>query len=255
MNFTKKLFSRATRSARDGGLGSGGAPRFAIATQLRSGQWTPTMSPRWTLIAVVTLAACSSNSAAESQGFSAGDAAVPSGAVETTGPPRDEPSYSSTVASNSTTVPAPTGAPDSIQGTIPFTPIVASDPVGLDETSDFGTGLTVRIIAAEAADVVSEFPGDVGGPSVILTLELANSSGAPIDLSATTVDLSFGDAVPAVPLNGPPSDPVAASLASGASESATYVFSVPEDQLASLVVTVKYSADAPTAVFAGSLEP
>ena len=46
-----------------------------------------------------------------------------------------------------------------------------SDPVGLDEPSDFGTGMTVRITSADVVDVVSALPGDVGGPSVVLTLE------------------------------------------------------------------------------------
>ena len=69
------------------------------------------------------------------------------------------------------------------------------------------------------------------------------------------MDLSFGDAVPGVPVQGPPSDPVGGSLAPGASAAGTYVFSVPDDQLSRIFVTVKYSADAPTAIFVGSIEP
>ncbi len=235
-----------------------------LETVARSGikpaRRTCSLLPVLTLMAAVVLAACSSDSAQGTQNPATEDVVASSDvpSSETTAAERSELDTATTVPplqTNSTTVPAPSGSVEAVDGTIPFSPIVMSDPVGLDEPSDFGTGVTVRISAAEAAEVVSALPGELGGPSVILTLEFSNSSDSPIDLDQTTVDLSFGDAVPGVPLTTSPSDPVGGVLEAGATTVGTYVFSVPEDELSRIVVTVKYSADAPTAVLIGGVEP
>ena len=232
---------------------AGGESHSGAKLAVRPERWTRSWFPGLAIVAVLALSACASNAVEESQELAAEGSAVPSGVVDAT-----ESAAQSSMSNNTTTIPAPpapNGSPDGANGTIPFTSIVMSAAVALDEPSDFGTGLTVRINEADTADVISVLPGELGGPSVILAIEFSNSSITPIDLSRTTVDLSFGDAVPGVPLTTPPSAPVAGSLAPASSALGTYVFSVPEDQLESIVVTVKYSADAPTAVFTGSIEP
>ncbi len=263
MNSRAPISSSVTTPSHNGWRGVvGGKPGSASGSSACAALRMCSLVAPLTLVAVVALAACSSSSIEDSDGLATQDVSVSSDTADPTDPSTtavQSPDLKNSTAvpapqGDSTTVPAPQGSGDGAEGTVPFTPIVTSAPVGFDEPSDFGTGLTVEISKAETANVVAALPGELGGPSVILTLEFSNSSGTPIDLNRTTVDLSFGDGVPGVPMTTPPSNPVVGSLAPDTSAFGNYVFSVPEDQLSRIVVTVKYSADAPTAVLEGSLE-
>ena len=132
MNFTTTLFSPVSRSPRREGLDTDGNSRSVAAPQLRAGRRMRSFSYHWALVAVVALAACSSNGVEEPQGSSAGDSTVPSGVAE----PADQ----TMEDNNSTSVPAPGGSSDGVAAednnstTVPA-PEGSSDGVAAENTS------------------------------------------------------------------------------------------------------------------------
>lgn len=127
------------------------------------------------------------------------------------------------------------------------------DAVRLDAEAPFGNGVVARISAIESTEVTSELPGEIGGPAVVLDLELVNGSEREISLDSVTVDLVDLDRAPLLPLTTSPADPLSGQLAPGASSTGRYVFSVPVGDRDDVLLTVKYSGDAPAVVLTGSL--
>ncbi|HEY8524543.1 MAG TPA: DUF4352 domain-containing protein [Acidimicrobiales bacterium] len=126
-------------------------------------------------------------------------------------------------------------------------------PVGLGDAADAGGGVEVRLRSVEPVEAEARLPGEVGGPAVAVTVEVANRSNDPVDLDLTTVDLATGDGVSAPPVFDPEREPLQGDLEPGDTRAATYVFTVAADQRSDISVRVRYAPDRPTVVFSGSV--
>lgn len=154
-------------------------------------------------------------------------------------------------------VPSPSPGTPSALGegrTQPVGTVRTEPPVGLDETGDFGTGLTVRLTGVEPVQGVARAPGEIAGPALEVTVRATNDSTRPISLDGVIVFLSYGeDRTPATDF-GHGSAPLQGDLAAGSSASGTYVFAVPEDQRDDVRVEISYTGEAPTVAFEGSVD-
>jgi hypothetical protein len=145
---------------------------------------------------------------------------------------------------------APAGNIDQI---VPEAPVSTAPPVGLTDTADFGGQVSARIAQVNAVQATATLPGEVSGPAVAVTLEITNSSAQAIGLDSVTATLTDAAGNPASPIAADPSAPLSGVLDPGATNSGTYVFTVPADQRNPVTVTVNYSAGAPTLVFTGQV--
>jgi hypothetical protein len=136
---------------------------------------------------------------------------------------------------------------------VPVAPAKVNRPVALDETADFGTGLTVRLVDVEAVKGKAEGPGQIAGPALRVTLQARNESGKKVSLEGSVVDLSYGEGqTPGMRLRGPGTVEFPASVKSGGTAKGAYVFAVPEDQRYLIKVSMSYVASEPTVVFMGA---
>jgi hypothetical protein len=145
---------------------------------------------------------------------------------------------------------APAGNIDQI---VPEVPVTTAPAVALTDTADFGGQVTARISQVSAVQATATRPGEVSGPAVAVTVEIANGSGAPIGVDAVTVTLTDAGGNPATSISTTPAAPLQGVLDAGTTKSGTYVFTVPADQRNPVTVTVNYSSGAPTLVFTGQV--
>ena len=170
--------------------------------------------------------------------------------------PATSPPTSEQVA-DTASAPASTEAADSTAAqtlvTVPVDTVAVLDPIPLDETGDFGTGLAVRLIDIEAIDGEARTQGEVAGPALRVTVEVTNNSNEPISLERTQVDVTSGnDRTPGIVLSGSGTAPFPASVAPGASTTGTVVFIVPLDQRDVVQVAVTQTTGTPIVVFEGT---
>lgn len=131
-------------------------------------------------------------------------------------------------------------------------PAEVRDPVGLDDRTRFGIGLTARVVDVEAVRGRARGPGEIAGPALRVTVRARNVSSSRIPLDNTLVDMSYGSRrTPGVMLTGPGAKPFPASIAAGESATGRYVFNIPPRHRDRVRVSLTYSAEVPTAVFAG----
>lgn len=170
-------------------------------------------------------------------------------------PPR--PSDPPTAMPDGSPIPTPRlGAPDTIgEGkTEAAAPVSIKPAVGLDETGDFGTGLTVQLTDIEAVQGVARAPGEIAGPALEVTVEAVNESTEAVSLDGVIVFLSYGeDRIPATDFGGG-SAPLGGNLAAGTAATGTYVLAVPEEQRDDVRVEISYTGEAPTVAFIGSAD-
>ena len=203
----------------------------------------PVTATRWlrpaaVAVVVATLASCGAD------------------AAPAAGPVGDESGLGTDAVSEfdvSVATPLATGVPDAIYVTVPPVSPMIADPVPLAGPAESGDGVEVRVADHDAIDVVTRMPGEVGGPAVALTVEFANRSADPVDLGNVTVDLVLPGQVSAHQVTVEPADPVSGWLDAGQRLTGTYVFALSVEERSAVDLTVRYSANAPTLVFSGSL--
>ena len=155
--------------------------------------------------------------------------------------------------------PAPTGAagPATPQPTVPARPVRRLPPVplvGPDGAARPAEVGALRVDVLEIAPAVSagQGPGEVQGlDAVAVTVRWTNAGSSAVRLTDVVVDMSYGAAVPASPVSGPPSRPVTGSVRPGGTATGVYVFAVPTDQRRRVELSVSSGAALPRAVFAG----
>jgi hypothetical protein len=161
------------------------------------------------------------------------------------------------VATTTPTAPASSGVDDTAAPatlmTVPVDTVVVLDPIPLDETSDFGTGLNVRLVEIEAITGEARTQGEISGPALRVTVEVTNTTNQPFSLERTQVEVTYGeDRAPGIVLSGSGTMPFAVSVAPGASSTGTVVFVVPKDQRNLVQVAVTQTTDTPIILFEGS---
>ncbi|HET9648797.1 MAG TPA: hypothetical protein VFP34_11255 [Microlunatus sp.] len=154
---------------------------------------------------------------------------------------------SAPVPSPSVPKPTATGKP-----TVVPTKATASTTAPLDQTASLGNGVSVRVAKVESVKGEAQGPGEIAGPAVRVTVEVANGTDKEVPMDLALVNLYYGeDKTPASTLSGPGVAPLSAPIAVGKTDSGTYVFSVPESQRGALTVEFSYTTDAPTVIFRG----
>ena len=127
-------------------------------------------------------------------------------------------------------------------------------PVSPDQTADNGEGLTARIVKMAAVEGEAVQAGEIGGPAVQFTLELANDTDAVVDLGFIAVNAYIGeDQTPAGGLVRPGGAPFEGSLEPGKTAKGVYVYTIPENQRGDVTLTVDYRAGQPAFVFRGAV--
>jgi hypothetical protein len=93
-------------------------------------------------------------------------------------------------------------------------------------------------------------PGEFSGPALAVTVEITNTSSAPVSLNTVAVNL-YGGTARAATLKDGATAPFSGALAPGKTASAVYSFSVPVAQRKAVTMTVGVSAATGRAVFSG----
>ena len=185
--------------------------------------------------------------------------------IALTRPGSDDPSPTGTgtttrssTASPSTTPSATTPAPEESVPveSAPAAPEVpapgSTQTASIDGTGTPAADVTARVSLIEPVDGTAELPGEVGGPSLRVSVEITNGTASALDLTTAVVNLYYGpDAVPANPLGQPGVVPFAAQVGPGASTTGTFVFNVPLDARDDITVELDLSVDSAVVLFRG----
>jgi len=206
------------------------------------------------VIAVVAVvmglrAAGDSGGAADAPSTPAASASAPTGTADptTTDPAAAEPEPAESVA------PLPAPAPPEGAQEQPIAP--EQEPVAPTETATGADGASVALVSTESVDVVGKLPGEVSGAGMSVTVEITNTTDAPMNMDYVAVNLYTGsDRTPALPIQSGDSGGFGGELAVGESAKATYVFLVDEDARDDVLIGVDYLPGAATVTFRGSLE-
>ncbi len=154
------------------------------------------------------------------------------------------PSASSSTGSS----PAPTSVPGAAGADLP-----QREPVAMESTTNVVKGVTVAMTKLDSVKGQAEGVGEVAGPAIRFTLAFSNSGDAAYPTQPIVVNVYYGkDNTPALPLSKPGGTTLPASVPAHGDASATYIFTVPEDQRGSVIVTVDYQAGAPAIAFQGA---
>ncbi|MHA7240803.1 hypothetical protein [Arthrobacter sp. TMS1-12-1] len=123
----------------------------------------------------------------------------------------------------------------------------------LKERAPVAEGVAARVASMKAVDGEARGLGEVGGPAVQFTLEVTNSTKAPISLAEAVVNVEAGeDRSPAELLSGPGAVPFPAEVGPGQSVSGVFVFQIPPERRKSVRVLFHYQAVLPVAAFQGA---
>lgn len=143
----------------------------------------------------------------------------------------------------SSSAPTPNAPPDVLPELAPVRP---------EEVVKTADGLSVSVTKMEAIDGVAAAPGEISGPAVRFTIDIANDRTEPFDLGYTVVNGYTGDdRTPARSFIRGGSAPFSGSIAPGEKTTGVYIFAVPEDQRDNATLTVDYGAGIPAVVFQG----
>ena len=113
------------------------------------------------------------------------------------------------------------------------------------------TDLAATVTSMTAVEGKAEGPGEIAGPAVKFTIAITNNTGKPFDLTNTVVNAYYGtDVSPAEQLTSE-GTAFPKSLKDGESASAQFVFTIPEDERGSVLVTVDTSVQNPVVAFRG----
>lgn len=153
------------------------------------------------------------------------------------------------VPSPSLPPPTATGSPHVVKTSSPAKTIRAS----LHTKRKLGNGVAVTVTEIEPVQGVAHGPGEIAGPALRVSVEVANGTNRPVDLEDALVNMYYSKAkTPAHRLSGPGVEPFRGSVAPGKAESGRYVFRVPDDQRKVVTVEFSYSTHAPTVIFSGT---
>jgi hypothetical protein len=112
--------------------------------------------------------------------------------------------------------------------------------------------LAATVTGMTAVQGEAQGPGEIAGPAVKFTIAIKNDTGKPFNLANTVVNAYSGaDASPAEQLTSE-GTAFPKLLKDGESASAQFVFTIPEDERGTVLVTVDTSVQNPVVAFRGS---
>jgi hypothetical protein len=177
----------------------------------------------------------------------AGDALSPTAAASSSASVNAEPS--ATIPPPSPGTPSATGSGDTVR----VRPVKTKEPVPLNKTADFGTGLSVQISDINPVKGVAKVPGEIAGPALKIKVVADNTSDKAIDLRSVVVFVSYSKKhTPAIKLSKG-TRPLEGRLPPETQRDGTYAFSVPRSDRDLVRIEVSYSGKAPTVSFEGQV--
>jgi hypothetical protein len=185
----------------------------------------------------------------------ADDAASPAAAAPTTAPASTPApgSYGTSVLVPSAGGAAPTDVPATVLAAVPGRPKALS-PVPLDQPTDYGDGVSARLVDIKAVDAQAHGAGETSGPALAVIVELTNTTGEAMSLDTVAVNMYLGaGGSPAARIQSESGAPFSGSLEAGATAQAVYAFTVPVDRRDLVTVTVGRTPESGTAVFSGAV--
>jgi hypothetical protein len=168
--------------------------------------------------------------------------ASPTGSAEpsTTPGPTSEP----TAPAPTTSSPAP-GEPGAARPT--------AEPVPLASPAAPAPSIQARITSIESVAGEANLPGEVGGPSLRVTVLVSNGTSTALDLTSAVVNAYYGtDRTPAITLQQPGHVEFPASVAPGQDATGVFVFKVPTESRSDVLIELDLSVDATVVLFTGA---
>ena len=127
-------------------------------------------------------------------------------------------------------------------------------PVPIDAAAAPEPQVEVQLAKIEAVEGEANIPGEVGGPSLRITVVVRNATAAELDLTSAVVNLYFGpERSPAIELLEPGRRDLPQSVAPGGEVTGAFVFLVPVEARDDVVVEFDLSTDSTVLLFAGSV--
>lgn len=139
----------------------------------------------------------------------------------------------------------------SVDTSRPSVAITSLPPVKVGAGATIGTGVVVTVGAIDWVDVKANGPGEIAGKGAKVLVTLENTSGAAFDLSSVAVNASYPNGTPVSPNGSPPAKELTGSLASGASATGVYLFTLTAGATDRLNVEVSSGAAPGIAVITG----
>ena len=149
------------------------------------------------------------------------------------------------------TTPVPPPKPGKITSTVPSRKTGRRPAVPLNGKGKPEKGVEVTLTSVRAVQAEARGPGEVAGPALAVTVQLANTTGAAVGTANTVVTLTGSGGRPGLAMSGPPSAPLPAAVGRGSTASGVYLFTVPVGRRDPITVQVAVSADAPVVLFRG----
>lgn len=157
---------------------------------------------------------------------------------------------------NSPAPPAASSAPHSTSSSKPAAPPKVDPRYGAPVAAVVSTGTTATLAGGltaklQVADTTAKAvrAGEVAGPAIKVQVELTNPGGSDVSLAQVAVNAYYGTtSVPATELTDG-AQPLLGTLKAGETRTGVYVFSIPDGQSSSAVVTVTDAAGTPITVF------
>lgn len=179
-------------------------------------------------------------------------AAVGVAGVAQAGPSRSDADADAVVA----TVPVPPPGGGDTTTTVQVEEQEVLEAVALDET--VAVEVEQGSVAAELVELAQAqgqpgVAGQIGGPALSVRVRLSNDSAEPVATDTVTVTAQDAEGTPLSPVQGETAFPFTGDLDAGEVADAVYLFSLPEGSPGPFTITVNPAAQAPVAVFVGSL--
>jgi glycosyltransferase involved in cell wall biosynthesis len=135
------------------------------------------------------------------------------------------------------------------------TPTISAAPAPFDQPVEYPDGITLRILAVDHGTTVGEGPGVFPGqPKTILDIELSNASNKNIDMNQVVVTVIYGDDRRlARPIYDEDVQDFSGTVGPGDSIRTSYAFSIPDDALADVMLTIDFDGVHAAATFEGDL--
>ena len=192
-------------------------------------------------------------------------AAGPSASTTSSGP--SAAAEKSTSRPHAATTPVSPPQPGNVHQNVRSAKVITKPPVALHAVADFGTGVIARITSVKAIQVQAVGPGQVSGPGLNMVIQVTNHTPKALNLNNAVVTVADAEGTPGVqmiftpnvagdddvPAPGPDSfsHPMTGSLATRASASGTYVFTIPVGNRSPITVSFSYSGGGPVVLFKG----
>ncbi|MDY0985757.1 hypothetical protein SOM10_17790 [Microbacterium sp. CFBP9023] len=150
---------------------------------------------------------------------------------------------------------SPTASPEEEGDDVPpaVEPRVTAPPVGLDQPAQPAEGVRVSLASIIAISGQASVPGEVEGPALQVTVDVANLSDDEALTDTMIVNVYYGpERTPANILVRPRKD-LPLQIPAGETAEGVYAFSVPEAARGQVVVEVDLSVDLPVVLFEGAV--